>query len=394
MKRGNYFLIALISFMFAIIICGNRSWAKDKKLDLSMGQKSHVSISDYDIIYFNLPDGKGKVRVNITNVVSSGTFLKFENYRVVSYPFSNDPSYNRLDISFVNIFLNDSVQTFSVKPGQASVSFDLELVEDHEERFYIYIDNYSDHNISIKNVSFDIEIQPTESWVAKLENKQDQQEEVRFDQEESLQDEKEERFKACGKILEQTCAYSRKCEIDIKVKDQRKVRLYRKSSRKGKYKLVKQMYNGGDLSYETFYDKGLKPNKQYWYKIETLGWGEKLWSEKSSSESFWTAPEKVKVKRSGNTLRWNKSKGVVGYIVVESWHTKVGYNIFWQVLTDYFEKAYLTKKRSYTLKHNVDYYDVYAIAKHKGKYYANDFEGIIFKKMSSFKFTNSERRVG
>lgn len=178
MKRGNYFLIALISFMFAIIICGNRSWAKDKKLDLSMGQKSHVSISDYDIIYFNLPDGKGKVRVNITNVVSSGTFLKFENYRFVSYPFSNDPSYNRLDISFVNIFLNDSVQTFSVKPGQASVSFDLELVEDHEERFYIYIDNYSDHNISIKNVSFDIEIQPTESWVAKLENKQDQQEEV------------------------------------------------------------------------------------------------------------------------------------------------------------------------------------------------------------------------
>lgn len=154
------------------------------------------------------------------------------------------------------------------------------------------------------------------------------------------------------------------------------------------------MYNGGHLSYETFYDKGLKPNKQYWYKIETLGWGEKLWSEKSSSESFWTAPEKVKVKRSGNTLRWNKSKGVVGYIVVESWHTKVGYNIFWQVLTDYFEKAYLTKKRSYTLKHNVDYYDVYAIAKHKGEYYANNFEGIIFKKMSSFKFTNSERRVG
>lgn len=39
MKRGNYFLVALISFMFGIIICGNRSWAESKKLDLSMGQK-------------------------------------------------------------------------------------------------------------------------------------------------------------------------------------------------------------------------------------------------------------------------------------------------------------------------------------------------------------------
>lgn len=188
MKRGNYFLVALISFLFGIIICGNRSWAENKELDLLMGQKSHVSITNDDVIFFNLPDGKGKVRVNISNVLSSGTFNKFENYQYVSYPFSNDPNYNRLDISFVNIYLNDSVQTFSVEPGQASVSFDLELVQDHKESFYIYIDNHTDYDVKIKNASFDIEIQPTESWVAKTENKQDQQEEVRFDQEESLQD--------------------------------------------------------------------------------------------------------------------------------------------------------------------------------------------------------------
>ncbi|MCI8363518.1 MAG: hypothetical protein HFG34_00980 [Eubacterium sp.] len=394
MKRKNYFLVALILFLIGIIICGDRSWAENKELDLLMGQKSHVSITNDDVIFFNLPDGNGKVRVNISNVLSSGTFYKFENYQYVGYPFSNDPNYNRLDISFVNIYLNDSVQTFSVEPGQASVSFDLELVQEHKERFYIYIDNHTDYDVRIKNASFDIEIQPTESWVAKTENKQGQQEEVRFDQKKSLQDEKEERSKVRGKILKQTYAYSRKCEIEIDVKDQKKVRLYRKSSRKGKYKFVKQMYNGEELSYETFYDKGLKPNKQYWYKIETLDWDDKLWSEKSSSESFWTAPEKVKVKRSGNTLRWNKSKGAVGYMVVESWHTEVGYNIFWQVLTDYIEKSYLTKKRSYTFKHNVDDYDVYAIAKHKGKYYANDYEGNIFKKMSSFKFTNSKRYAG
>ena len=80
-------------------------------------------------------------------------------------------------------------------------------------------------------------------------------------------------------------------------------------------------------------------------------------------------------------------------MVVEYWKEKVGYNIFWQVLTDFYKKSYLTKKRMYSLKHRGEY-EVYAIAKHKGFYYSNDGSSYIYKKMASFKYSERERYAG
>lgn len=407
MKKGTYFLVVVISFFLGFIICGDKSCAENKSITMTPGEKTHISLEcvSSDAISVHFPDGKGTVRVNITNIVSSGTIEKFEDYKYVPYyVFNNDPSYNNLYINFVNVFLDDIVQKFEVGSGQTSISFDLELVRDYSENLTLYC--LCPNDIRKYYISFDIEIQPTESWVSKEEEelskqkekeqqseqkgKEQQSEQKEKEEKEEKKEKKEKRSELRGKILDQQCSYSRKCELEIEVKDDEWVRLYRKSSKKGKYKLVKQ------FKYEPciVYDKGLKPNKQYWYKIQTRDWDKKLWSEKSSAKSFWTAPEKVKVKRSGNILRWNKPQGAVGYIVVESWHTKVGYNIFGQVLTDYFEKAYVIKGRAYSLKHNVDEYSVYAIAKHNGKYFANDYEGTMCKRMSGFNFTNSERYVG
>lgn len=402
MKKGTYFLVVVISFFLGFIICSDKSCAENKSITMTPGEKTHISLEcvSSDAISVHFPDGKGTVRVNITNIVSSGTIMKFENYKYVSYAFNNDPSYNNLYIYFVNVFLHDSLQNFEVGSGQTSISFDLELVRDYTENLTLYC--LRPDGVTGYNISFDIEIQPTESWVSKEEEERseqkekEQQSEQKEKEQQSEQKEKEEkkekRSELRGKILDQQCSYSRKCELEIEVKDDDDwVRVYRKSSKKGKYKLVKQFQC--DM-YNIVYDKGLKPNKQYWYKIETRDWDKKLWSEKSSAKSFWTAPEKVKVKRSGNILRWNKPQGAVGYIVVESWHTKVGYNIFGQVLTDYIDKAYVIKGRAYSLKHNVDEYSVYAISKHNGMYFANDYEGTISKRMSGFNFTNSERYVG
>lgn len=383
MKKGTYFLVVVISFFLGFIICGDKSCAENKSITMTLGEKAHISLDWLysDSVSVHFPDGKGTVRVNITNIVSSGTIEKYENYKYVPYVFNNDPNYNNLSIYFVNIFLDDSVQNFEVGSGQTSISFDLELVRDYTENLTLYCRRPD--GVTGYNISFDIEIQPTENWVSKEEEEQSEKE--------GREEKEEKRSELRGKISDQQCSYSRKCELEIEVKDDEWVRLYRKSSKKGKYKLVKQFQC--DL-YDIVYDKGLKPNKQYWYKIETRDWDKKLWSEKSSAKSFWTAPEKVKVKRSGNILRWNKPQGAVGYIVVESWHTKVGYNIFGQVLTDYIDKAYVIKGRAYSLKHNVDEYSVYAISKHNGKYFANDYEGTMCKRMSGFKYTNSERYVG
>ncbi len=388
MKKRSCFIIVIVSIFTVFLFCNNEARATTQTCKLSMGQKSQLSVSNLNYVHIDFPDGKGKVRVNMTNITSSGTKYVTEGYKTVEYPFTNDPNYNSLNLCFVNVFISEALQYFSVIPGQTSISFDLELVEDYEESLSITLDRLSDLGFN-RVTTFDIEIQPTDSWIPKSEKVPGTQESTtEMDEEENITDTKTE---AKGKICQQEDCYSNKCEIIIDVKEQKKVRLYRKSSKKGKYKFVKQMYNGEDLDYETFYDKGLKPNKQYWYKIETLDWDSKIWSEKSSAKSYWTAPEKVKVKRSGNTLRWNKVKGATEYMVVEYWSEKVGYNIFWQVLTDYCEKSYLTKGRTYSLKHQDDY-DVYAIAKHGGYYYSNS--GDISKKITGLKHYERNRHVG
>lgn len=362
--------------MVGVTYCKSESCALTQSRNMSMGEKAHISISSDSPIQIHFPDGKGNARVNLTNIVSSGIYFVKEGYSDVEYPFSNDPNYNNLGITFVNIFLKDAIKNFSVIPGQTSVSFDVELSEDYDEDLSISLKSLIYEGHVIKNTAFDIEVLPTDSWIPKTEEVPDIKTEAK------------------GKVCEQESCYSNKCEIIIDVKDQKKVRLYRKSSPKGKYKLVKQLYNGEEVSYEILYDKGLKPNKQYWYKIQTLDWDSKIWSKKSFAKSYWTAPEKVKVKRLGNTLRWNKVKGAVGYMVVEYWHERVGYNIFWQILTDYCEKVYLTKKRTYVFKHQIKDYEVYAIAKHNGWYYSNDNESGICKKMSGFKHSERNRHVG
>lgn len=406
MKKFSCLIIVLISFFVGFSFCNNVARASSETIDMSMGQKRQLSVSFWDYVSIRFPDGKGKVRVSLTNIVSSGTYYVKEGYSNVEYPFRNDPNYNNLSITFVNVFLKEPIQNFSVVPGHTSVSFDVELSEGCDERLSISANFPSFGGYMLENTTFDIEIQPTDSWIPKTETvpatpesnintnvKGKQEGNTETDEEDDDEDISDTKTEAMGKICQQSECYSNKCVIELEIKDQRRIRLYRKSSPKGKYKLIKQTKRDDVIGDMTVSDKGLKPNKQYWYKIQTLDWDSKIWSKKSPAKSYWTAPPKVKVKRSGNTLRWNKVKGAVGYMVVEYWKEKVGYNIFWQVLTDFYKKSYLTKKRMYSLKHRGEY-EVYAIAKHKGFYYSNDGSSYIYKKMASFKYSERERYAG
>ena len=390
MKKISCFIIVVISFFIGVTYCNSESCALTQSRNMSMGEKASISITDVSPILIHFPDGKGIVNITMSNIVTSGTYSVKEGYSYVDYPFSNDPNYNNLSITFVNIRLKDSTKQISLIPGQTSISFDVELSEVCDEHLSVAIKSLIYEGHVIENTTFDIEIQPTASWIPKSEEAQIEPDTTETD-DEDITDTKTE---AMGKICQQCYCYSNKCKIDLVLKDQRRVRVYRKSSPKGKYKLIKQTNRDDVLDDMTIIDKGLKPNKQYWYKIQTLDWDNNIWSKKSSAKSYWTAPEKVKVKRSGNTLRWNKVKGAVGYMVVEYWKTKVGYNIFWQVLTDYYEKSYLTKKRTYSFNHQIYGYEVYAIAKHNGHYYSNNEFSPIYKKMSSFKYSEEERHVG
>lgn len=200
--------------------------------------------------------------------------------------------------------------------------------------------------------------------------------------------------KTSGKIDTQYYARSNKCEVTVTTKSEygvKKIQLYRKDSKNGKYKLVKTKYDGSDLLIETITDKGLKPNKQYWYKVKTLGWQSTKWSDFSPAKSYWTCPKKVKGdKIKGNLYTWKKGKKLSGYIVDVYYDVFVGYNIFGQRLYDSYTKSYFVKGTKFKIKQRkFNGANVRGYVKHNGKYYCTD--GSVEKKKKNLKDNKVER---
>lgn len=176
--------------------------------------------------------------------------------------------------------------------------------------------------------------------------------------------------------IEEGVVGSNSCEFTLVFRDSdyetSKIRIYRKSSSRGKYKLIKTKKRSlGDDEME-YVDKKLKRNKCYWYKVSTYNKETKQWSKKSKAVIIWTAAPRPKIKRNGSTITWKKTKGVKGYIVQEEWKEMAGYNIFGNKLTDHYVKSYFTEKTTYRLKNagrgNVSV-TVYPYFKHGKKYY-------------------------
>ncbi len=137
----------------------------------------------------------------------------------------------------------------------------------------------------------------------------------------------------------------------------RTYRIYRATSKNGKYTLVHTMSSKQSWIHD-FEDKKVKPNKQYFYKVSVKIEGRKDFGPLSEAVSYWTAPKpKVKKKSdNGKTIKWKKVKGVSGYLVKEHYVHFNGYNIFFKPLYAIGDDYKTVKKLSYKRKH-YNYYE-------------------------------------
>ena len=334
------FLVLLIMLIFIFI----SNDAKAEEYTLSYGIWTHI---EGDILGpdFPIADKNTKIRIEIQN-------LKIDL------------------IDYESIVFDDTIYIQWIPDGQDHENYKIEsgmtsFTQD------VKTGNYKDNRLavwpgdSIESYSFDIKITNLGTYNTVSEND-----------------------KTSGTIDPQEDCYPNKCSVGIDTKSTygvKKVRLYRKSSKNGKYKLVKTVYDGSDLDIINITDKGLKPNKKYWYKIKTLGWWSNVWSDYSPAKTYWTCPKDVKgKKRRGNILTWKRSKGVSGYIVDVEYDKFVGYNIFGQGLIDTYTKSYFVKGTKYILKNrNIKVVSIRGYSKHNGKYYCTD--GDVVKKKKHLK---------
>jgi len=140
-------------------------------------------------------------------------------------------------------------------------------------------------------------------------------------------------------------------------------KLYRRESKK-KWKLIDTFtgdeYNELNWGYT---DNKVKANMRYDYKLYDCNSG-----KYTKVETYWTpVKHPKKVKQSGNTVTWKKSKGANGYFVYYHKH----YSILDGFLQrdEYFCKKVSNKKLSYTLPEGCKVDGVYAYSKHNGGYY-------------------------
>lgn len=369
-------LMAVLCYMFTDKRCVNATTFHK----LGMNQSMYISENDVSPAsghYFTLPNVKHKVRIIIRNLVASGTIEYYGADKAV-VSFTNVSTYNDFYVS-LSIGLDDEPKTYDIKQGQSELVIETTLANEDLDNDISISPQTSIHMtndggyVHYTNYSYTIELQ-----------------DLGYEQTSSST--------KVGKVLQQEDAYAKKCLLRYSIKDGTdKIRVYRKSTNTGKYKLVqtKTLDGSEDEDYRgalTISDKGLKPNSKYWYQITTKLSGEEAWSKQSNAKVYWTAPAKVKAKKSGNILKWNKVKGANSYMVTEFWRSKVGYNIFGQLLTDEIAKSYFTNNRKYSLKHNVYSYSVYPITKHNGYYYMDGEE--VVKKKSYLKFYAEDRYVG
>lgn len=139
--------------------------------------------------------------------------------------------------------------------------------------------------------------------------------------------------------------------------ENRTYRIYRSTSKNGKYTLVHTMTSKQSWIHN-FEDKKVKPNKQYFYKVSMKIEGRKDFGPLSEAVSYWTAPKpKVKKKSdNGKTITWKKVKGVSGYLVKEHYVHFNGYNIFFKPIYAIGDDYKTVKKLSYKRKH-YNYYE-------------------------------------
>lgn len=374
MKKYCKLIVLLFVSCFVLLIDGNNAKASQK-----MKMNSTLRIEESDVLpgiggLIYLPTGRHKVRITISNITTSGVLEKYSGYYRTSIPFNNVSTYNNFSFS-LDIGYDESYE-YTVLPGQNSLVIEatLSTVEDWNNLHYCLqtskpegVEGYIDYS----SYSFTVLLEDL-GYVQTADSTK------------------------VGKVYKQEYADSTKCKLLYSVHEGTdKVRIYRKDSSGGKYKLIKtKTMEGGEQTGEklSFMDKGLKPNKKYWYTISTKMMDEEVWSKNAKSKIYWTAPAKVKAKKTGNVLRWNGVKGAKGYMIEELWKTKVGYNIFGQILTDYYLKSYFSKKKTYYFKHNIYGYYITPYAKHDG-YYFMAGEAIV-KRKSQLKNSDYHRIVG
>lgn len=327
--------------------------AKATEDQVQYGVWKHVEGVSYDPVIIPVKDKNTKIRIEITNM----------NMVIKSYPVPYSSTKHEVQFQWKVSILNEDNDYFSMDYGTSNLSRELKTGDSKDNSLII------GGSENVESFSFDIRIT-------------------------NLGVDEDAGEKTSGKIDTQSDAWSNKCKVDVQTKSEfgvKKIQLYRKDSKNGKYKLVKTKYDGSDLMIETITDKNLKPNKQYWYKIKTLGWYSLKWSDFSPAKSYWTCPSKVKGdKLKGNIYTWKKGKKLSGYIVDVYYDKFVGYNIFGQKLHDSYTKSYFVKGTKYKIKQgNFKGVNVRGYVKHNGRYYCTD--GDIVKKKNTLKNNTVER---
>lgn len=321
------------------------------------------------------------VALNISE--SPYSLIKIEITNIMCTPKSKNSEYDvaydyEKDTAFIFSFSGDRTGV-NYNNSSFSKEFRTSSIPGFTDKVSIRLGKYTSH------ASFDIKY-------TKINQEEDV--DIETDNENDDEDDDEDDEKTSGKIESQRECMPTKCKMFISTKSEysvKKIRLYRKDSKNGKYKLVRSLYDGSDLEYERTTDKGLKPNKQYWYKVKTLGWHSKKWSDFSPAKSYWTSPEKVTGKKlKGNVVTWKKTKGVLGYIVDVETSEFVGYNIFGDRLYDNNTKSYFVNTTKYIIKDkNVVNVSIRGYTKHYGRYYTT--AGEVSKKKKSLKYHDYER---
>ncbi len=183
-------------------------------------------------------------------------------------------------------------------------------------------------------------------------------------------------------------------------KDKRTYKIYRATSKNGKYKLIKTMSSKQSWIH-SYTDKKVKANKAYYYKVQMKVEGDKNYGPMSKAVCYWTAPSKsVKKTSNGTTVKWKKVSGAKGYLVKEEWTTFLGYNIFFQKVHGTSTTTKMTTSRSYKRKKYTKYASgkkykstitIVPYTKHGKYYYAHGH--VVSKKKSTYTKSTYKKRV-
>ena len=160
-------------------------------------------------------------------------------------------------------------------------------------------------------------------------------------------------------------------------------KLYRRQAGTKKWKKVQTFKMGSDEIYrcmivqrnykDWFYEKisqddfymvecrntKLKPSTKYYYRVYSCK--DKKFSK---SVAYWTAPQHPEEKQVGNYLRWNKVKGVTGYIIDYQKQYATNY--------DSCQKIVPASCNYWRVPKGYDVQGVFAFSKHGKYYYISD----------------------